>query len=145
MYFIHSSLFPATLVCYDSEPQSIVLLSDICYQIVVRETEDRQLLHFFISTAWNGVKPKRKKALENGPVCRAGFAGFWGEPRWRLLFNGAKDGKPQCTIFAVFEVKKEFWINANELFKSGAGGAWCHGRVFRLWFLIVLAGASSYR
>jgi hypothetical protein len=22
------------------------------------------------------------------------------------LFNGAKDGKPQCTIFAVFEVKK---------------------------------------
>jgi hypothetical protein len=38
------------------------------------------------------------------------FAELRGELRG-LLFNGAKDGKPECTIFAVFEVKKEFWIN----------------------------------
>jgi hypothetical protein len=35
------------------------------------------------------------------------FAELRGELRWQLLFNGAKDGKPQCTIFAVFEVKEE--------------------------------------
>ena len=37
----------------------------------------------------------------------AGLQSFGGELRWQLLFNGAKDGKPQCTILAVFEVKKE--------------------------------------
>ena len=35
------------------------------------------------------------------------FAELRGELRWQLLFNGAKDGKPQCTIPAVFEGKKE--------------------------------------
>src|SRR5439155_1592351 len=35
------------LVSCDSESRS----SSFCYQIVVRETENRQLLHFFISTA----------------------------------------------------------------------------------------------
>jgi hypothetical protein len=45
----------------------------------------------------------RKKAIS-----RIGrFAELRGELRWQLLFNGAKDGKPQCTIFAVFEVKEE--------------------------------------
>jgi hypothetical protein len=46
------------------------------------------------------------------PISRMGrFAELRGELRWQLLFNGAKDGKPQCTIFAVFEVKRKFWIN----------------------------------
>ena len=29
------------------------------------------------------------------------------ELKWQLLLNGAKHGHPQCTILAVFEVKKE--------------------------------------
>src|SRR5208282_1313494 len=46
--------------------------SSFCYQIVVRETENRQLPHFFISTAWNVVKPETEEGnLENGPACRA--------------------------------------------------------------------------
>jgi hypothetical protein len=44
--------------------------------------------------------------LENGPVCGAS-----GRTEMAVILNGAKDGKPQCTILAVFEVKKEFWSN----------------------------------
>src|SRR6202035_5618168 len=52
----------------------------------------------------------RKKAIS-----RMGrFAELRGELRWQLLFNGAKDGKPQCTIFTVFEVKRKFWSNTHE-------------------------------
>src|SRR5580658_5360836 len=43
--------------------------------------------------------------------------------------------------FAVFRNPKwKPWIN--ELLTSRAGGAWWHGRVFCLWFLTTLAGAS---
>jgi len=54
MYFIHFSLFPVT-------PRRS---SSFCYQIVVRETENRQLLHLFLalpdeSVALTGAGPYR--------------------------------------------------------------------------------------
>jgi hypothetical protein len=55
---------------------------------------------FFVSTAWNVVKPGTEEGnLENG--CRAS-----GRTEMAVLFNGAKDGKPQCTILAVFSSQK---------------------------------------
>jgi hypothetical protein len=81
--------------------------SSFGYQIVVPETENRQLLQFFHFNCLEWCQTGTEEGnLENGPVCRAS-----GRTEMQLLFNGAKDGKPQCTIFAVFEVKKEFWIN----------------------------------
>jgi hypothetical protein len=34
------------------------------------------------------------------------FAELRVELRGQLLFNGAKDRKPQCTIFAIFKERK---------------------------------------
>ena len=48
------------------------------------------------------------------------------ELRWQLLFEGAKDRKPECTIFAVFEVKKEILdsmkMNYSSLALAALGG-----------------------
>src|SRR5208283_2419628 len=80
--------------------------SSFCYQIVARETENRQLLYLFSFHLLGMLSNRgRKKAISR----MARFAELRGELRWRLLLNRAKDGKPQCTILALFEVKRKFW------------------------------------
>jgi hypothetical protein len=60
------------------------------------------------------------------------------ELRWQLLFEGAKDRKPECTIFAVFEVKKEILdsmkMNYSSLALAALGGTVAY---FAFGFLLV--------
>src|SRR2546430_11266072 len=86
--------------------------SSFCYQIVVRETENRQLLYLFISTA--------ESALAAGVPDERRFCDRWGgsrgprrAPVLRLL--GWEPGSPTSAGFAIVGVgagvpdERRFW------------------------------------
>ena len=50
-------------------------------------------------------------------------------------------GASEPTVILIRNLQR----SANTLFKSRTGGAWWHGRVFCVWLLSALAGASPYQ